>query len=135
MDISGFRTSNGIIESLLGKVASLVWRVEDLVVEDGEVQGKAETDWVSWCKIALGNLGGGLVSLEGLVGGLLALVADGELSEVAVVVTLPGVDISMGQLTIRWDQRTSCGRRPWTLRTERMGSSACQGHRGYPRRS
>lgn len=98
MDISGFRTSNGIIKSLLGKVASLVWRVEDLVVEDREVQGKAETDWVGWRKIALGNLSGGLVSLKRLVGRLLALVADGELSEVAVVVTLPGADISLGSL-------------------------------------
>ena len=89
MNVSGLRTSNGIVESLLGEVASLVWRVEDLVVEDGEVQGKTKTDWVGWSKIALGNLGGGLVSLEGLVGGLLALVADGELGEVAVVITLP----------------------------------------------
>ena len=89
MNVSGLRTSNGIVESLLGEVASLVWRVEDLVVEDGEVQGKTKTDWVGWSKIALGNLGGSLVSLKGLVGGLLALVADGELGEVAVVITLP----------------------------------------------
>ncbi len=82
-------TSNSIIESLLGEVASLIWGVENLVVEDGEVQGKTKTDWVSWGKIALGNLGSGLVSLEGLVGGLLALVANGKLSEVAVVITLP----------------------------------------------
>jgi len=35
------------------------------------------------------DLGGRLVSLEGLVGRGLALVAHGELGEVAVVVTLP----------------------------------------------
>jgi hypothetical protein len=39
-----------------------------------------------------GDLGGRLVSLEGLVGGGLALVAHGELGEVAVVVTLPVVE-------------------------------------------
>ena len=105
VDISGLRTSNGIIESLLGKVASLVWRVKDLVVEDGEVQGKAKTDWVGWSKVALGNLGGGLVSLKGLVGGLLALVANGELSEVAVVITLHLVVEDLGLSGLGgWDQ-------------------------------
>lgn len=89
MNVSGLRTSNSIIESLLGEVASLVRGVENLVVEDREVQGKTKTDWVGWGKIALGNLGGSLVSLKGLVGGLLALVANGELGEVAVVITLP----------------------------------------------
>ena len=100
MDISGLRTSNGIIESLLGKVASLIWGVEDLVVEDGEVQGEAKTDWVGWSKIALGNLGGGLVSLKGLIGRLLTLVPDGELSEVTVVITLPGISISTYSLDL-----------------------------------
>jgi hypothetical protein len=85
----GIRTSNGIVESLLGELASLVGRVEDLVVEDGEVQGKTKTDGVGRGEVLGGNLGGSLVSLERLVGGSLALVANGELSKVAVVVTLP----------------------------------------------
>lgn len=38
---------DGIIESLLGKVAGTVWRVENLVVEYGEVEGETEADWVS----------------------------------------------------------------------------------------
>ena len=57
-------TSNSIIESLLGKVARLVWGVEDFIVEHGEVEGKTKTDWVGWCKISLGNLGSVLVSLQ-----------------------------------------------------------------------
>jgi hypothetical protein len=39
-------TSNGIVESLLGQLASLVGRVEDLVVEDGEVQCETKADGV-----------------------------------------------------------------------------------------
>ena len=82
-------TGNGIIKGLLGKVASLVGSIEDLVVEDREVEGEAETDGVGRGKLRLGNLGGGLVGVKRLVGRVLARVADGELGEVAVVVTLP----------------------------------------------
>lgn len=82
-------TGNGIIERLLGEMASLVGGVENLVVEDGEVQGETQADGVRGRELSLGNLGGSLVRLERLVGGVLALVANGELGEVAVVVTLP----------------------------------------------
>ena len=82
-------TSNGIIESLLGKMASLIWGVQDLVVENGEVEGKTKTDWVSWCKVSLSNFSCVLVSLKRLVGRLLSLVTNGELSEITVVITLP----------------------------------------------
>jgi len=41
-------------------VASTVGGVEDLVVEDGEVQGKAETDGVSGGELGLGDIGGAL---------------------------------------------------------------------------
>lgn len=89
------RTGNGIIESLLGKVASLVGGVQDLVVEDGKVQGETEADRVSRGELGLGNLGGSLVSLEGLVGRVLAAIANGELGKVAVVVTLPTKVVSI----------------------------------------
>lgn len=82
-------TGDGIIEGLLGKVASLVGSIEDLVVEDREVEGQAETDGVGGGELRLGNLGGSLVGVKRLVGRILARVADGELGEVAVVVTLP----------------------------------------------
>ncbi len=52
--------SNGIIESLLGKVASTVGRVQDLVVEDREVQRQTQTDGVSGGKLGLSNVGGRL---------------------------------------------------------------------------
>jgi len=83
-------TSNSVIKSSLGKVACLVWGVEDLVVEDGEVESKTKTDWVGWSQLGLSNLGGSLVSLKGLVGRSLALVTSSELSKVTVVVSLPG---------------------------------------------
>jgi hypothetical protein len=82
-------TGNGIVESLLGEVASLIRGVEDLVVEDGEVQGETQADGVSGRQLVLGNIGGSLVGLEGLVGGVLALVASSKLGEITVVVTLP----------------------------------------------
>jgi hypothetical protein len=84
-------TSNGVIKGLLGKMAGLVRRAEDLVVENGEVQGETQADRVRRRQLSLGNLGGGLVSLERLVGRILATVASGELGEVAVVVTLPAI--------------------------------------------
>lgn len=41
------------------------------------------------CQISLGNLGRILVSLKGLVGGLLSLVSNSKLSKITVVITLP----------------------------------------------
>jgi hypothetical protein len=38
-------------------VAGTVGGVEDLVVEDGEVEGEAETDGVSGSELGLGNVG------------------------------------------------------------------------------
>lgn len=82
-------TRNSIVEGLLGQVASLVGSVEDLVVEHREVEGEAETNGVRRRKLSLSNLGGSLVGIEGLVGRVLALVANGKLGQVSVVVTLP----------------------------------------------
>lgn len=70
-------------------MASLVRRVEDLVVEDREVQGQPETDGVGGSKLGLSDLGGALVGLERRIGSRLATVANGELGQVTVVVTLP----------------------------------------------
>ena len=70
-------------------MACTVGAVEDLVVEDGEVERKTQTDGVCWWQLSYSNVRCSLVSLKGLVGALLALVASCELGEVAVVVTLP----------------------------------------------
>lgn len=85
----GVELRNRVIKGLLCEVAGTVGRVEDFVVEDGEVEGEAETDGVCWGELGDGDVGGGLVGLERLVGAVLALVAGGKLSEIAVVVTHP----------------------------------------------
>ena len=90
-----FNISNSIIKSLLSKMAGLVRRVQDLIVEDGEVKGETKADWVCWCEISLCNLGGVLVGLKRLVGRLLSLVANGELSEVTVVISLPAKKLEL----------------------------------------
>ena len=69
-------------------MASAIGGVKDLVVEDGEVEGKTETDRVCRREFGDSDVGGGLVSLEGLVGRLLSLIARGKLGKVTVVVTL-----------------------------------------------
>ena len=51
-------TSDGIVKCLLGKMASLIRRVEDLVVEHREVESKTEADGVGRGKLGLGNIGG-----------------------------------------------------------------------------
>lgn len=101
-------TSNSIIESLLGEVASLIRRVQNLVVEDGEVESQTKTDWVGWGKVGLGNFGGVLVSLKRLISRLLSLVTDGELGKVTVVISLPerlsalGMARKIGFANILW---------------------------------
>jgi hypothetical protein len=70
-------------------VASLVGRVEDLVVEDREVEGKTKSDWMSRGEVGLSDLSGGLVCFKRLVGGLLSLVGSSEFGKVAVIITLP----------------------------------------------
>ena len=128
----GVELGDSVIKGLLGEVASAVGRVEDLVVEDGKVQGETETDGVRRGEFRHGNVGSGLVGLERLVGRVLALVTGGELGEVTVVVSHPGgqqVGVRRagggtwkGQsarllyLPTPLDQLTSCGRRPCSHR-------------------
>ena len=99
--------SDSVVESLLGKVASTIGRVEDLVVEHGEVESKTQADGVSGGQVGLSNVGGVLLWLARIIsqqttcaylvgfmgrsGSDLALVARSELGEVTVVVTLPVV--------------------------------------------
>jgi hypothetical protein len=98
-------------------MASLIGGVEDLVVEDGEVKGETQADRMGRRKLSSGNLSGSLISLEGLVGGVLATVANGELSEITVVVTLPARLVNNGWRAGVMNPLTSCGRRPWTRQT------------------
>lgn len=68
-------TGDSIIKSLFGKVASLVWGIEDFVVENGEVESKTKTDWVRRWEISASNLGSILVRFQRFVGRSFALVA------------------------------------------------------------
>ena len=85
----GILTCDGIIERLFGKMASLVRSVKDLIVEDGEVEGKTKADGMGWSKVGLSNLSGRLVGLKRLIGRGPTLISNGKFGEVTVVVTLP----------------------------------------------
>ena len=123
-------------------MAGTVWRVENLIVEDGEVQGKTKTDGVSGSELGLRNVGGSLSQLwlvvaksaaqaiasylVGLVCGSrcdLALLARRKFGEIAVVIALPvrRNAVSSLQLIVASAEsarkHTSCGRRPWTRPT------------------
>ena len=82
-------TSDSIVKRLLSKMACLVGRVEDFVVEDREVQRKTETNGVGRSKIGGRDLSGSFISLQRLIGRDLTLVAKSEFSKVAVIITLP----------------------------------------------
>ena len=82
-------TSNGIIKSKLGQVASLVGRVEDLIVEDGEVKSQTQSNGVGGGEVGLSDFSSTLVSLKRSISGTLTAIANGELGKVTVVVSLP----------------------------------------------
>ena len=67
----------------------MIGRVEDFVVENGEIESETETDWMCWCEISLCDFGGSLIGLERLVSRSLSFVGNGEFCEVTVVVALP----------------------------------------------
>lgn len=60
-------------------------------LEDREVQCETETDGVCRRELSDGNVRRSLVSLERLVGRVLALVTSGELGKVSVVVSHPDI--------------------------------------------
>ena len=51
---------DGVVKGSLGEVAGAVGRVQDFVVEYGEVQGQTEADGMGGRELALGDIGGGL---------------------------------------------------------------------------
>jgi len=79
-------------------MAGLVGRIEDLVIENGEVEGETKTDRVRGSKVGLGNLGSSLVGVERLVGGDLALLANSKLGEITVVVAFPVQELAFFSL-------------------------------------
>jgi len=73
---------------LLGQVTSPLGGVDNLVEENGEVEGETKTNRVSRGKLAKGSILSSLVSQHGLLGSLLALGAGLELRKVTVVIAL-----------------------------------------------
>ena len=57
-------TSDSIVKRLLGKMASLIGRVENFIVENREVQCKTEADWMSRSEIRSCYLGSSFVGLQ-----------------------------------------------------------------------
>ena len=87
-------TGDRIIKCLLGKVASLVGGVEDLIVKDREVESQAKANRMCRGEIRCCNLSSSLVCLQRLVGRSFALITKSKLGKIAVVVTLPAPLIS-----------------------------------------
>ena len=73
-----------LLEGFVGQFASSRVVLHDFVVEDREVEGETELDWVAWWKF---NSVGLVVSLESLLLDTLELLRLGVLGDVAVVVT------------------------------------------------
>ena len=57
-------TGDGVVKGLLGQMTSLVGRVEDLVVEDGEVESQTKTDGMSGREISGSHFSRGFVGLQ-----------------------------------------------------------------------
>jgi hypothetical protein len=53
--VQSIKLSNGIVEGLLGNLASLVGGVEDLIVEHREVESQSQTNRVGRRQVGLGN--------------------------------------------------------------------------------
>lgn len=60
----GVELSNSVIERLLGEVASTVGRVQNLVVEDGEVESEPKTDGVGRSQLGLSDIGSVLIIIK-----------------------------------------------------------------------
>ena len=79
-------------------MAGLIRRIEDLIVEDGEVERKTKADGMSGSEVSSSNLSGCFIGLQRLVGRVLTLVANGELGQVAVIIALPAAKVSKPQI-------------------------------------
>lgn len=47
---------DSIIINLFSQLASFVWRVQNLIVEDWEVEGQTQTDGMCWLHFTLANV-------------------------------------------------------------------------------
>jgi len=74
----------GLLEGLVCKFAGSFVVLHDLIVENGEVEGKTELDWVAWWE---NNLVGLIVSLESFLFNSFKLVLLGIFGDVAIVIS------------------------------------------------
>jgi hypothetical protein len=72
------------LEGLVCKFAGSFVVLHDLIVENGEVEGKTELDWVAWWE---NNLVGLIVSLESFLFNSFKLVLLGIFGDVAIVIS------------------------------------------------
>merc|ERR1719183_890162 len=86
--VKGVQLSNSLIKGSLGELASLLGRVEDLIVEDGEVERQTEADGMRGLHLGLSNLEGLLVSLLRIFENLRSSVTHSHLGEVPVIISL-----------------------------------------------
>lgn len=94
------KLSNRIIESLFGEMARPVGRVEDFVVEDGEVQSETEADRMCGSQVRCCDLGSFFVCLQRFICGRFPLLFDRKLCQVSVVVALPVHKVSQCKRTV-----------------------------------
>lgn len=80
---------NTRFKPLKGVPARAVRRVEDFIIENGEVQGESEADGVGRGELDHGDVARCFVSDQTVLGRLLPVVARGELCQVPVVISLP----------------------------------------------
>jgi hypothetical protein len=66
---------NSVIECLFGEMARAIGTIQNLIIKYREIEGEPKTDRVCWGQFGDGNIGGGLVSIEGLVGRVFLLAA------------------------------------------------------------
>lgn len=92
--------SDRIVKRQLGETAGLVGRVEDLVVEYGEVERESESDRVCGRKFGRGDGRSRFVRFEGSFRGLRTCVTGSKFGEVSVVISLHLVveDLQIGDL-------------------------------------
>ena len=56
LHIHRYMTRSESFHYLLSETASTVWRVENLIVKDREVQGQTKTDRVGWSQFGVSNV-------------------------------------------------------------------------------
>merc|ERR1712117_221380 len=86
--IKGVQLGNGLIKGSLGELASLLGRVEDLVVEDGEVERQTEANRMRGLHLGLSNFKSFLVSLLRIFENSCSSVTHSHLGKVPEVIAL-----------------------------------------------